>query len=80
MNVDTVLSSLQERDKWRRRLALLSETLQEIRARRSRVQARLKRIRLELRRLGQYSDAILGQATTARTSRTYGTDAHLPTR
>lgn len=65
MDVDAVLSSVAERDKWRRRLRLLEQTLGEVQARRRRGEARLKRLDRELRRLGQFSDALLDQAATA---------------
>ena len=62
MDVDAVLQSVQERDKWRRRLELLTASLREVRDRRRKAFSRLRRIQVELRRLGEYSDAILEQA------------------
>ncbi|HEV2429485.1 MAG TPA: hypothetical protein VGV64_06555 [Thermoplasmata archaeon] len=59
MNVDAVLQSVEERDKWRRRLALLQATLNDIRARQRRIALRVKRLKQELRRVSEYSDAIL---------------------
>ena len=50
MDVDTVLLSVQERDNWRRRLELLEQTLDEIRARRARVELRVKRIKKALQK------------------------------
>lgn len=63
MDVDTVLQSVQERDKWRGRLAVLQSSLREIRDRESRLQERLRRIRRELAKLSAVSDAILDQAS-----------------
>ena len=62
MDVDAVLLSVQERDKWRHRLGLLEHSLEEVRAKRARWQSRLKRLEADLRRLADYSDALLGQA------------------
>ena len=62
MDVDAVLQSVQERDKWRRRLDLLTASLTDVRDRRRRAIARLRRIRGELKELASYSEAILDQA------------------
>lgn len=59
MDVEAVLLSVQERDKWRRRLALLERSLSEVRESRARLQKRMRRIKSELSRLTTYSDAIL---------------------
>jgi hypothetical protein len=59
MDVDAVLLSVQERDKWRRRLETLTRSLTDIRAQRGRVDAQLRKIRRELDRVAAYSDAIL---------------------
>ncbi len=65
MDVDAVLLSVQERDKWRHRLALLTRSLGEIREQRGRVEARLRKIRRELDRVAAYSDAILPSGAAA---------------
>jgi hypothetical protein len=62
MDVEAVLQSVQERDKWRRRLELLQASLLETRDRKKKSQGRLRRIRSDLRRLTNYSDAILDQS------------------
>jgi len=59
MDVDAVLLSVQERDKWRRRVDILTRSLAEIREQRSRVETRLRKIRRELDRVAAYSDAIV---------------------
>jgi hypothetical protein len=59
MDIETVLQSVQERDKWRSRLTLLQESLREIRTREVRLQKRLRRIKRELAQLAKVSDAIL---------------------
>ncbi|MCI4348979.1 MAG: hypothetical protein L3J93_02005 [Thermoplasmata archaeon] len=81
MDVDAVVLNLEERDKWRTRLALLEHTLEEIRTRRGRTEARLKRIKSELRRLSEYSDAVLEHAGRSAGGRAYGpSNGHLPAR
>ncbi|MCI4337126.1 MAG: hypothetical protein L3K17_08075 [Thermoplasmata archaeon] len=59
MDVNAVLLSVQERDKWQHRLRLLEGSLGEIRERRKRLVQRLRKIKRDLARLGDYSDAIL---------------------
>ena len=81
MDVDTVLLSVQERDNWRRRLELLEQTLREVRDRRTRVEARVKRIKRALHRLGEPMEALVSPSpitTTHRVAR--DTDALLRTR
>jgi uncharacterized coiled-coil DUF342 family protein len=73
MNVDAVVSSLTERDKWRRRLNVLNQTLGDVRARRERWRARLKRAEAELRKLGEYSEALIDHAERATRGRSDGT-------
>ncbi|HTT35200.1 MAG TPA: hypothetical protein VMH78_04965 [Thermoplasmata archaeon] len=62
MDVNTVLLSVRERDKWRDRLALLERTLNEVREQRRRLSDRLRRLKREISRLGDYSDAIIEPA------------------
>ena len=59
MDVDTVLLSLQERDKWRNRLQILERSLTDIRERRRKLSKRLRRIKQDLARLKELSDAVL---------------------
>ncbi len=68
MDVDAVLLSVQERDKWRHRLELLTRSLKEIREQKGRVEARLRRIRRELDRVASYSDAVLPKSLPPPTS------------
>jgi septal ring factor EnvC (AmiA/AmiB activator) len=72
MDVDAVLLSVQERDKWRHRLGLLEQSLEAVRAKRLRWESRLKRLEAELRRLADYSDALLEQNPAIRRSRSDG--------
>ena len=59
MDVDAVLLSVQERDKWRRRLELLTRSLRDTREQRSRIERQLRRLRRELAKLSAYSDSVL---------------------
>ena len=61
MDVETVLQSLHERDKWRGRLQLLRASLKEVRDRERRLQGRMRTIRRELAQLSKVSDALLDQ-------------------
>jgi len=63
MDVETVLQSLHERDKWRGRLQLLRASLREVRERERRMQTRLRRIKRELAQLAKVSDAVLDQSS-----------------
>lgn len=59
VDVDSVLLSVQERDKWRHRMELLERSLAEAVARRRRLEVRLRRVRKELARLRQTGEAVL---------------------
>jgi hypothetical protein len=72
MEVDTVVASLKERDKWRSRLTLLQQTLGAIRSRRVEFERRVKRLEQELRRLESYSDSILSGKSGGLRGRGYG--------
>ena len=58
VDVDSVLMSAQERDKWRHRMELLERSLREVREKRHRVEARLRRVKKELSRLRITADAV----------------------
>ena len=62
MDVETVLLSVQERDKWRHRSETLSASLREIRKRRDDLRRGLRRIERELRRLADYSEELLDES------------------
>ncbi|MCI4353015.1 MAG: hypothetical protein L3K14_06470 [Thermoplasmata archaeon] len=62
MDVDTVLASVQERDKWQRRLEVLQVALADVRDRQVRVAARLRRLKRELARVQELSEAVSGRA------------------
>jgi hypothetical protein len=77
MEVDTVLASLKERDKWRDRLTLLQQTLGAIRTRRVEFRRRLRTLEQELKRLPSYSDALLEREGRRLGGRNYGgSDSH----
>ena len=60
MDVDTVLASVQERDKWQRRLEVLQVALADVRDREVRVAARLRRLKRELARVQELSEVVSG--------------------
>jgi len=81
MDVDSVLLSVQERDKWRHRLDLLQASLSELRTNRERLQESLRRIKRDLTRLARYSEAVLDQTIRAPSSRTvHVSQGHSPHR
>jgi uncharacterized coiled-coil protein SlyX len=51
MDVQTILLSVEERDKWRRRLEVLKSTLAEVKLERHRVERQLRVLKRELGRL-----------------------------
>ena len=62
VDADSVLQNLQERDKWTRRMAILERSLEDVRTRRLREEARLRRIRKEMARIQVTLDAVLDGA------------------
>jgi hypothetical protein len=62
VDVDSVLLSVQERDKWRHRMEVLERSLRDVRERRQRLEVRLRRVRKELARHRATADAILDLA------------------
>lgn len=82
MDVDAVLQSLQERDKWRHRLEALSLSLREVQEARRRAVGRLRKIRGELKRLRDYSEALVDQARAPMTQARMNaaSQPHLPAR
>jgi len=73
VDVDSVLLSVQERDKWRNRMEVLEQSLREVRDRRRRLETRLRRIKRELNRIRVTVDAVLDRTrTTVREDATHG--------
>ncbi len=58
VDVGNVLETVQERDKWRRRMEVLGRSLEEIREQRRRLEVRLRRIKHELSRLRSAREAV----------------------
>jgi chromosome segregation ATPase len=58
MDLDAVLLNVQERDKWRLRVERLEATLAETRARRRKLEGRLRRVDRDIQKLREYSDAL----------------------
>jgi len=59
VDVDSILLSVQERDKWRKRAEVLEHALRDVRDRRRRLESRLRRVRKELGRLRLTVDAVM---------------------
>lgn len=64
VDVDSILLSVQERDKWRKRAEVLEDALQDVRDHRRRLEARLRRVKKELSRLRMTVDAALDHSRT----------------
>jgi septal ring factor EnvC (AmiA/AmiB activator) len=76
VDVDSILASVQERDKWRNRVEVLEGSLRDVRDRRRRLEARLRRVKKELSRLRVTVDAMLDLSRTpARTDMTHAPGA-----
>jgi predicted nucleic acid-binding Zn-ribbon protein len=58
VDADSVLQGVQERDKWRRRAEFLERSLREVRERRRRLEARLKRLERDLVHLQMIGDSM----------------------
>ncbi len=73
VDVDSILLSVQERDKWRRRAEVLESALRDVREHRRRLETRLRRVKKELARLAIAMDAVLDHRarTNVRTEVTY---------
>ncbi len=80
VDVDSVLLSVQERDKWRRRMELLERSLRDVRERRHRLEIRLRRIRKDLARLRVTADALLDLARSQAPRNVQHGQATLPLR
>jgi hypothetical protein len=59
VDTESVVLNVQEREKWRRRMALLERSLGDLRDQRRRVEGRLRRIRAEIARLQVAADAVV---------------------
>jgi len=65
VDVDSILLSVQERDKWRKRAAVLENALRDVREHRRRLESRMRRVKKELNRLTLTLDAALDHARSA---------------
>jgi predicted nucleic acid-binding Zn-ribbon protein len=63
VDVDSILLSVQERDKWRKRAEVLEHALRDVRDQRRRLETRLRRIKKEMSRLRITVDAVLDHRT-----------------
>jgi len=64
VDVDSILLSVQERDKWRNRVEVLERSLHDVRDRRRRLETRLRRVKKEISRLRITVDAVLDLSRT----------------
>jgi septal ring factor EnvC (AmiA/AmiB activator) len=64
VDVDSILLSVQERDKWRNRVEVLERSLHDVRERRRRFETRLRRVKKEINRLRIAVDAVLDLSRT----------------
>ena len=73
VDVDSILLSVQERDKWRRRAEVLEHALRDVRDQRHRLETRLRRLKKEMNHLRITVDAVLDHQsrTPARMDVTY---------
>ena len=62
VDVDSILLSVQERDKWRNRAEVLERTLHDVRDRRRRLESRSRRVKKELNYLRITVDAVLDRS------------------
>ena len=67
MDVQTILLSVEERDKWRKRLDALRNALQDVRGRRQGLERELKTVKRELAHLAELAEAMVdaGRLRTA---------------
>lgn len=64
MDLEAVLLGVRERDKWRRRLETLEQSLRDVREERKKLQLRLRKIKRDISRLLTVSDALADQRRT----------------
>jgi phage shock protein A len=64
VDVDSVLLSVQERDKWRHRMEVLERSLGDVREQRRRLERSLRRLKKELAKIRATTDAVLDFART----------------
>lgn len=80
VDVDSILLSVQERDKWRRRTEVLEGALRDVREHRRRLETRMRQVKKELARLAIAVDAVLDHRarTAVRTEVTYHVSGSSP--
>jgi predicted nucleic acid-binding Zn-ribbon protein len=65
VDVESALLSVRERDNWRRRMEVLERSLAQVREQRHKLELRLRRVRKELVRLRQATEAVLDLARSS---------------
>jgi len=59
VDVDSILLSVQERDKWRKRAEILEHALRDVRDHRRRLETRLRRVKKDVNRLRISVEAVI---------------------
>lgn len=81
MDVRSILLSVEERDKWHRRLEVLKGALSDVRARRQRLERQLKALRRELSHLADISESMVDPRRLRPVNPIHGAEeSHLPHR
>lgn len=81
MDVRTILLSVEEREKWRRRLDVLKSTLADVKLRRHQLEKRLKALKREMSHLGEVAEATIDPVRLRPVNPTHGAEeARIPHR
>jgi uncharacterized coiled-coil DUF342 family protein len=81
MDVQRILASVEERDKWRHRLEVLKAARAEVRGRRERLEAQLRSLKRELAHLSRLTDSLADTRRPRTGSPFYGAEeGHYPRR
>lgn len=76
MDVQTILLSVEERDKWRKRLDTLRTALQDVRGRRQGLERELKTVKRELAHLAEFAEAMVDPGRLRSGNRGHGAQDH----
>lgn len=81
MDVQRILLSVEERDKWKRRLDILKATLADVKNRRQGLERQLKSLKRELAHLAALSEAVADPRRFRSSAPIYGAEeGHYPRR
>ncbi len=76
MDVQTILLSVEERDKWRTRLETLRSSLAQVKVRRHGLERQLKSVKRELAHLAELAEAMVDPGRLAPAGRAHGSQDH----